>query len=341
MEELEHLKDGNFIGGLIMPKKPSTYLIKRSNVFRELRKGNSRNKGYFEIIITDQSRSPASSAINKGDFIYIAETSGGIYAKGKVIASSTVEEFSSVSEVLELSKKFNDDSYWLLKIRKFDKKLLKNPKVKLKIHEYFVDQKLLDKTIPYNGPLQRFDASINTGLRSVFFKLSGEEIRYLSDKKNIEYNLKSIHKLEKDIPGDLRLRIHSFFNQKSSIGHLVDIDHFVPKSAGGPGNIIENLVPVGFSLNRYKSDLVPRSFFEIAVSKEYFSYFSKHYNQIKNILDLNKQFISKKDMGGLLDLSRIINEEVYSWSDMSQIRKFYLEVSQSFNPKFAELIKDF
>lgn len=46
-------------------------------------------------------------------------------------------------------------------------------------------------------------------------------------------------------------------------------------------------------------------------------------------------------MGDLLDLSRKINKEVYSWSDMSQIRKFYLEVNQSFNPDFAELIKDF
>ena len=341
MKELEHLTDGNYIGGLTMPKKTSTYLIKRSNVFRELKKGNSRNKGYFEIIITDQIRPPASSGIDKGDFIYIAETSGGIYAKGKVIASTIVEEFSSISEVLKLSEKFNDDSYWLMKIRQFDKKLSENPKVKLKIHEYFVDQKLLDKTIPYNGPLQRFDASINTGLSHVFFKLGEDEIKYLSDKKNIEYNLKSVHKLDKDIPGDLRLRMHSFFNQNSSIGHIIDIDHFVPKSVGGPGNIIENLVPVGFSLNRYKSDLVPRSFFEIALSEDYYSYFAKYSNRIKSVLEIDKQFVSKKDIVGLVDLSRSMNEEVSTWNDIDQIRKFYLEVNKSFNPYFAELIKDF
>lgn len=341
MREIEHLKDANYIGGLTMPKKPSAYLIKRSNVFRELKKGNSRNKGYFEIIITDQNRLPASIGLDKGDFIYVAETSGGIYAKGKVIDSKLVEEYSSVSKALELSERFNDDSYWLMKIRQFDKKLSKNPNVKLKIHEYFIDQKLLDKTIPYNGPLQRFDASLNSGLSHVFFKLTGDEIRYLLDEKNIKYNLKLIHKLDKEIPGDLRLRIHSFFNQNSSIGHIIDIDHFVPKSAGGPGNIIENLVPVGFSLNRYKSDLVPKSFFETALSGEYSSYFSKYFSQIKSVLEIDKKFISKKDVNGLIELSRSMNEEVSSWNDMNQIKKFYLEVNKSFNPDFAELIGKF
>lgn len=339
MKELKHLKDGN-IRELPIPNKPSTYLIKRSNVFRELKKGNSRNKGYFELIITDQDRSPPSNNIKKGDIVYIAETSGGIYAQGKVINSNKVKVYNSISAVLKMSKKLKDDSYWLMKIRQFDKKLSKNPKVKLKIHEYSVDQKLLDRTIPFNGPLQRFDASINKGLSRVFFKLSADESKYLSNKKNIQYNLKSIHKLEKNIPGDLRLRIHSFFNQNSSIGHIVDIDHFVPKSAGGPGNIIENLVPVGFSLNRYKSDLVPRSFFEIALSNNYSSYFSKYSDQIKSVLRINKQFISKKDVDRLLDLCRNMNEEVSCWSDMNQIREFYLEVNKSFNPYYAELIKN-
>ena len=90
MKELKHLKDGN-IRELPIPNKPSTYLIKRSNVFRELKKGNSRNKGYFELIITDQDRSPPSNNIKKGDIVYIAETSGGIYAQGKVINSNKVK----------------------------------------------------------------------------------------------------------------------------------------------------------------------------------------------------------------------------------------------------------
>ena len=338
--ELEHLKDGNYIGGLTMPEKASTFLIKRNNVFRELKKGNSKKKGYFEVLITNQDRTPSSSGIKKGDFVYIAETSGGIYAKGKVVDSTAVLEFSSISKVLMFSEKFKDDSYWIMKIRQFDRKLSENPETKLKIHEYYVDQKLLNKTIPYNGPLERFDASINTGLSSVFFKLNKNEVIYLSNTKNIKYNLKSIHKLQKDIPGDLRLRIHSFFNQSSSIGHLIDIDHFVPKSVGGPGNIIENLVPVGFSLNRYKGDLVPRSFFEVALSKRYYSSFYKYEKHIKNILKIEKQFISKNDISNLMETSRLMNEEVSNWKDMCEIKQFYLDVNKSVNPHFADLIRN-
>lgn len=337
--EKEHLRDGNYIGGLTMPINPSNYLIKRSNVFRELKKGNSKNKGYFEIIITDQNRSPASSVINKGDFVYVAETSGGIYAKGKVVESKAVQVFHSVSEVLMFSEKFKDDSYWLMKIRQFDDNLSKNNKTRLKIHEYFVDQKLLNKIIPYNGPLERFDASVNIGLSSVFFKLNKNEVQYLTDTKNIEYRLKPVHKLQREIPGDLRLKIYSFFNQNSSIGHLVDIDHFVPKSAGGPGNIIENLVPVGFSLNRYKSDLMPRSFFEIALNEDYSKYFAKYTSEIKKVLNINKSFISKNDFQGLIDLSNLINEEVSNWEDIDKIRLFYLRISKPYNPYYTELIE--
>ena len=326
---------------LHLPNKPTTYLIKRSNIFRDLKKSNSKKKGYFEIIITNKNKAPESSEINKGDIIYVAETSGGIYAKGKVIASSGVKELTSVSELLQFSKKFNDDPYWLYKIREFDKMLAIDSTYKLKFHEYFVNQKLLTRTIPYNGPLKRFDASENKGLARIFFKLKETEDSYLNNPKEIEYQLKSVHELKKEIPGDLRLRVHSFFNQYSSIGHLVDIDHFVPKSAGGPGNIIENLVPVGFSLNRYKSDLIPRSFFEVALSDHFRNNFQSFEKRIISALKADKLFLSKKDVPGLIDLACSLNEEVANWDDFEYIRLFYLEVNKSFNPDFVELIKNF
>jgi hypothetical protein len=44
----------------------------------------------------------------------------------------------------------------------------------------------------------------------------------------------------------------------------IDIDHHVPKSVGGPGNIIENLIPMGPSYNRAKSDSIPSYLFKYA-----------------------------------------------------------------------------
>lgn len=318
--------------------KPNSYLIKRSNSFRDLEKNNSKKKGYFEIITSKKRRNPASSKIEKDDIIYVAETSGGIYAKGKVIKSCNVDEFSTIDEVLDYSKQFKDDSYWLDKIRSFKKKLSKNPNYRLRCHQYFINQKLLPTTIPYNGSLKNYDASQVRGLASVFFTLKKQDVEYLN---NPDYSLKQINKLDPEIPGDLRLRIHSFFNQNSKIGHLIDIDHFVPKSAGGPGNIIENLVPVGFSLNRYKSNLIPKSFFVIASRSHYVAHFRDFEKEIALVLKVEKQFISKKDFSGVIELTRSLNGVIASWTNFEETRKFYFEVNKSFNPDFTELIQNF
>ena len=313
-----------------------SYLIKRSNSIRELKKINSKKKSYFEIIISKENRNPPSNKLRNADLIYVAETSGGIYAKGKVIESLPVEEFETVEEVLSYSKKFKDDSYWLNKMRSFQGKLSAEKGFKLKCHEYFVSQKLLPKTIPYNGPLKEYDASTKRGLAHVFFELNQIDVDYI--KKNPDYNLKKVHTLDSKIPGDLRLKIVSFFNQDNSIGHLVDIDHFVPKSVGGPGNIIENLVPVGFGLNRYKSDSIPRSFFQVALESDFKDSLIDFQKDIIKILEDKSQFIRKSKSPKSNDLARQINAIISNWSDMRKIRKFYQEVNKKFNPEYVSLI---
>ena len=42
-------------------EKPKSYLIKRSNSFRDLKKNNSKKKGYFEITIRKDKMDPPSS----------------------------------------------------------------------------------------------------------------------------------------------------------------------------------------------------------------------------------------------------------------------------------------
>jgi|TARA_B110000091_G_scaffold15541_1_gene14689 hypothetical protein len=345
--ELEHLKDGNYIGGLTMPKeksdhwkqkdeKPRSYLIKRSNSFRDLKKNNSKKKGYFEITISKDKRNPPSHKLKMHDIIYVAETSGGIYAKGKVVKTLSVDVFSTIEEVLDYSKQFKDDSYWLDKIRLFKDKLSSDSNYKLRCHQYYTNQKLLKRTIPYNGPLKEYDASIKRGLASIFFELKEKDVKYLNE--NPDYSLKQVKKLDPKIPGDLRLKIYSFFNQNYSIGHLIDVDHFVPKSVGGPGNIIENLVPIGLSLNRYKSDSIPRSFFEVALNNDFKTNFKVFEKQILKLLKNNEKFISKKDYPNSIDLARKMNAVVSEWKKMDEIKNFYFEVNKKFNPDYVELI---
>ena len=56
-------------------EKPRSYLIKRSNSFRDLKKNNSKKKGYFEITNSKNKRNPPSYKLKMHDFVYVAETS--------------------------------------------------------------------------------------------------------------------------------------------------------------------------------------------------------------------------------------------------------------------------
>lgn len=310
-----------------MDENPKSYLIKRSNSFRDLKKNNSKKKGYFEITISKYKRNPPSHKLKIHDIIYVAETNGGIYAKGEVIETLPVKEFSTIEKLLDYTKENKDDSYWLDKIRLFRDKLSSDSNYKLRCHKYFINQKLLKRTIPYNGPLNEFDASINRGLASIFFELKDTHIKYLEKP---DYSLEQIKKLDSKIPGDLRLKIYSFFNQNYSLGHLIDIDHFVPKSLGGPGNILENLVPVGFSLNRYKGNSVPLGLFEVA----------------KKFPDLNKYVRDNKDNKMFLtsnrhkDSGRKIISLVNAWEDIKKIRAFYKAVLKFHNQDYVKLLNE-
>ena len=102
------------------------FLIKRSNSIREIRKNNIRRKGFFELTIRKTAFKPPSAEIKPNDIVYVAETSGGIYAMGDVIESGQVETFTSIEKLLEYSQRFNDDLYWLPKIREFSRKLSSN-----------------------------------------------------------------------------------------------------------------------------------------------------------------------------------------------------------------------
>jgi hypothetical protein len=313
------------------------YLIKRSNSIRLLRKNNQKRKGFFEVTIRKTSFNPPSAEIKFNDIVYVAETSGGIYAMGEVIESGEVQTFTSVEKLLEFSKRFNDDQYWLSKIREFSNKLSLNHNYKLRFHEYYINQRILDKTIPYNGPLERYDASVNSGLASIFFKLRMDEVKYL---KEPDYKLKGITAVNPEIPGDLRLKLYSLFNKKYSIGHLIDIDHFVPKSVGGPGNIVENLVPIGFSLNRYKNDSIPRSLFEVAASDAFKSNFTEILKEIIKISELNDEFVKTNIYPKAKEIARSITGIMNASSDLNHIKAFYLAVNERFNPDYCNAISE-
>ena len=125
-----------------MSREPNFFLIKRNNSFRDLKKTNSKQKGYFEITVTNNNRKPLSHGLIENDLIYVAETSGGIYAKGLVTKSCKVDILHTIEEAIDYSEFDKDDSYWIGKIREFRRKLANDPNYKLKCHRYFINQKI-------------------------------------------------------------------------------------------------------------------------------------------------------------------------------------------------------
>ena len=130
--------------------------------------------------------------------------------------------------------------------------------------------------------------------------------------------------------------MYSFFNQKHNISTWIDIDHFVPRSIGGPGNIIENLVPIGFSLNRYKSNSIPKGVFEVSLS----------YPELK--LYVKKEYISEdqemflRSINSKEDAKKIISI-VNSWEGeegLDRLKKFYSSILKYHHPEYFMMIKD-
>ena len=306
---------------------PTNYfLIKRNPDFTTngvITKRKTENKLYSETSISWQARKPASAKLAIGDVIYVAETGYAIYAKCKVTRINKVREFINVEEILDYINKndLEDDVYWMDKLKRLQKKKNESPKASLKYQEYFVGQNLLDRTIPLTGSMEAFRN------RNSFIQLKPEHIKYINKPIYEE------QPLSPKIPSVLRMKIYSFLNKKYAHKYWIDIDHFIPKSAGGPGNILENLVPVGMSLNRYKSNSIPQGFFEVAKSHEELKKFvSQDFLQPKT----KEKFLKLKKA---IEQAKKINAYISKNYNLKMSKKFYFDVLERHLPEYAKIIE--
>jgi hypothetical protein len=309
----------------------NTYLIKRNPIFSNtgiIAKKADKEKGYSEVLITADNKDPYPKELKIGDTILVAENKCGIYAKGRVIRIPELIVLKNINKVIEHARKSKDDMFWMSKILKFYDSQKENPKSKFYFKEYFIDQTLLTRTIPLDGKLSRLSKK---GLASSIIKLNEDEIKFINNPI-----FTKLSKIRKDIPSSLRMDLYSFFNKNYSISHWIDIDHFVPQSAGGPGNIIENLVPIGFSLNRYKSDSIPKGFFVSA--KKHIEFKNKIENKWTNCED---EFLRNKDFPNSKQQCNEINEIIFNEWPVEKARKFYRDVLNFHDPKYVEIIDQF
>jgi hypothetical protein len=228
------------------------HLIKRNPEISGEKRGNLC-EGMFWFVQTRASAgtsgAPAGSAVEIGDIVYAYETGYAVWAQGKVLKVSKGMKFTEIEEILDYATNktnYKNNSYWGPEILKKVYPNYKKKDFSYQVLEVYVDLKLLKTPVPLD---KKYD--------------SQNAWRYLKNTpiEEIEVSLE----LKPEIPSFLRFKLYHELNLTGK-EHYLDIDHFVPLSLGGPGNIEENLVPVGLSLNRYKSNRVPAGLFVVAKS---------------------------------------------------------------------------
>lgn len=215
----------------------ANHLIKRSEVDFNLKDG-----WYCEVSL---NKSPIGTKVKSGDTIFVAQNSYAVFGKG-VVDKVLNFELHSLEDFVQFAmhkSNVDDKLYWLSKFKTYSKKL---PVSLIKGFEYN-----LIKT-------ENFDFAIPLEKRF----LEQQSWYYLED--DFIFTIPSaIENITLHIPTKIREAIYHNYKIVSN-EHIIDIDHFVPRSIGGPGNIIENLIPISASINRRKSNHIPSKLLDLA-----------------------------------------------------------------------------
>lgn len=265
-------------------------------------------------------------ADKRGDIVYINLSGYGVVARGEII-DRTANTFFSIEEVLDFvrSKKAKDKS------------------------RLFWGGIILDKckTISKTKPLHVLEILSRYDLLPHLIRLDPKKFKNrwsyrtldgpLEDKEN--YQEENFNPL---IPNHLKRDIQIISNQFSK-DFVFDVDHFVPKSCGGPGNIIENLIPLNSSVNRGKSDSIPAGLFEEA----------RKYPAIINhpdVLKIKSDYLSAERKYSITEffenakardlakiIIRIINAKDFN---IDEAKSFYKHVRDFHFPKFSDILEN-
>lgn len=264
------------------------HLIKRKNL------GYKISDGW--LCEVKRKSTPSGSDVKEGDLIYIAQNGYAIFGSGIVSNVHTIclRGFKEMANYVLNESNIKDDSFWISKLKKYasdDSEELYN------ILEYRLEQ-----VVQFN---------VCYPLEDRFLKQSAWY--YLEDNFELQL-IETSTELTKHIPTKIREEVYHLFKIQMQDEHIIDIDHFVPASLGGPGNIIENLIPISASINRRKSNRVPSKLFDFA---------KKFGIRIpKNLNISHDRFYSEKE---LKDQASKIIEKINQQS-IAEIKKDYQEI---------------
>ena len=265
-------------------------------------------------------------ADKRGDIVYLNLSGYGVVARGEII-DRTANTFISIEEVLDFvrSKKAKDNS------------------------RLFWGEIILDKckTISKTKPLHVLEILSRYELLPHLIRLDPKKFSNQWSYRTLDGPLEDEENYQEEnfnplIPNHLKRDIQIISNQFSK-DFVFDVDHFVPKSCGGPGNIIENLIPLNSSVNRGKSDSIPAGLFEEA----------RKYPAIINhpdVLKIKSDYLSAERKYSITEffenakardlakiIIRIINAQDFN---IDEAKSFYKHVRDFHFPKFSDILEN-
>jgi hypothetical protein len=279
------------------------HLVKKSKEFAD--KGLVMpGKGIHHCCETRVNGAPSGHQLEVGDTVYIAEAGYAIISEGKVL-EVRMEKVSSLEELFAyaLRSSISGDKYWFSIA--MDKIFLNKKFRYLSIMEYTMESEPLPNPVP---------------LEKAYSKQSSWY--YLPEDFSPSVTPCSLE-LSPDIPTTLRCQIY----YKWMIGKdscFVDVDHFVPKSVGGPGNIEENLHLVSLSINRRKSNNIPAGLFIVGDEWQLMPKRSAKYaREARKLLegDATPFFSDAESKRVAADIVRVANTQ-----PLADARQFYEEI---------------
>lgn len=284
---------------------PKQHLVKKSKEYVD--QGLvTPGKGKTYYCETKINGAPSGHKLAVGDTVYVAEAGYAIIAKGSV-TDVYIQKIYSLEELFTYVNRSNirGEKYWF---RIAMGKIFNNPKFEsLSIMEYAIESNPLKCPVPLGEEFSH---------QSSWY--------YLPDNFVLPRIPRSLD-LSSEIPASLRYQIYyKWMVGKKSC--FVDIDHFVPKSVGGPGNIEENLHLVGLSINRRKSNSIPAGLFVIADRNQMLAKnFSGYARKSQKLFNANETpfFTDSESKRVAKDIVTEVNSQ-----SLEKVRQFYLEVKK-------------